>query len=205
MNELARYLRGGAASRADSITGLDPRMQNALAAMFAAAPDGYLTINSGFRSPELQAQLYQQALQRYGSEAEARRWVAPPGRSQHNHGRAVDLGFANDEARQWAHENAARFGLVFPLSNEAWHLELAGARDMQQAPTQGAVQPQVPPSQGQGAASQPAPPVAFSDGRREPGNALTQYYLDPAAFMSQGFAPVPVVFDPRRFGSNRRA
>jgi hypothetical protein len=180
---LADYLAGGAASRPDSLTGLDPNMQNALLAMFAAAPEDVragLRINSAYRSPELQERLYQDALRRYGSEAEARRWVAPPGRSQHNHGRAVDLGYASDAAREWAHANAAAHGLAFPLSNENWHIELAGARGMPTGAPQAAPQSSQTPAPVNALAGLQAPP----DGVPEPPrNALAP--LDPAAFMSR--------------------
>lgn len=127
MVDLSKYLTGGAAGRADSLSGLNPQFQSALAQMFEAAPGG-LQIKSAYRSPALQAKLYQDALAKYGSPEAARKWVAPPGRSQHGHGNAVDLGYLSPEAKQWAHANAAQYGLSFPLSNEDWHVELAGAR-----------------------------------------------------------------------------
>lgn len=181
--DLAEYLAGGAASRPDSITGLDQRMQNALAALFMAAPEDVrngLRINSAYRSPELQARLYQDALRRYGSEAEARRWVAPPGRSQHNHGRAVDLAFASDAAREWAHANAAAHGLAFPLSNENWHLELADARGMPASAPQAPAQAQQAAPQGNALAFLQGPVAPAPEAPR---NTLAM--LDPAMFMSR--------------------
>ena len=109
-------------------SGFDPRFQTALDQFLAAAPAGMLSIRSGYRTPERQAQLWQGALQKYGSAEAARKWVAPPGRSNHNHGLAADLGFAGPDAIKWAHENAPEYGLAFPLSNENWHVELAGIR-----------------------------------------------------------------------------
>lgn len=129
-------------TRPDAITGLNPQFQSALVNMFAAAPpeiQAQLRISSGYRSPEVQAQLYKNALAKYGSEAEARRWVAPPGHSQHNHGYASDLRYLSPEAQQWAHANAAQYGLAFPLANENWHIELAGARGGQPMAVQNAV------------------------------------------------------------------
>lgn len=128
--ELARFVVGGA-TRPDSLTGFKPEFSSALAQLFAAAPPDIqqnLRISSGYRSPERQAQLWQQALQKYGSESAARKWVAPPGRSNHNHGQAADLKYLSPAAREWAHANAGNFGLAFPLSNENWHIELASAR-----------------------------------------------------------------------------
>lgn len=182
-NALARYLRGGAAGRSDSISGLSPDFQNALLQMMAEAPDGYLTINSAYRSPELQRQLWDDAVRRYGSEAEARRWVAPPGRSQHNHGMAVDLGFSGPEATAWAHENAQRFGLSFPLSNEDWHLELASARGGPQPPASGA--PTAPPN-ALAAIGQAAPaPQAGASAEAQGPRGLPP--LDPSAFMARPY------------------
>jgi len=124
------YAVGGAA-RPDSFSGMDPRFSSALAQMFAAAPDDIrqaLRVSSGYRSPQRQEQLWQGALQKYGSPDAARKWVAPPGRSKHNHGHAADLKYLSPTALKWAHENAGSYGLAFPLSNENWHVELAGAR-----------------------------------------------------------------------------
>jgi len=95
----------------------------------AAREAGYdLKVQSGFRSNERQAQLFADAVRKYGSESAARKWVAPPGSSYHNKGTAADLAYGNDAARMYAHANAARFGLTFPLGNEPWHVEPAGQR-----------------------------------------------------------------------------
>lgn len=111
------------------LQGLAPELVSSLGQLLAQAPQG-ITINSAYRSPERQAQLFQEAIKKYGSEQAARKWVAPPGKSQHNHGNAVDLGFVSDEARNWAHQNAQKFGLAFPMGHEPWHIELANARGM---------------------------------------------------------------------------
>ncbi len=131
------YAQGGAAARPDSFTGMADPFQQALARMLQdAPPDVRVGITSGYRSPEVQQRLWEEALAKYGSEAEARKWVAPPGKSQHNHGNAADLSFMSPAAQEWVHQNAAKYGLAFPLSNEAWHVELAGARDGQHTPAQ---------------------------------------------------------------------
>lgn len=87
---------------------------------------GRIKVTSGYRSPQRQQQLWNQALKKYGSAARARKWVAPPGRSNHNHGLAADI--AGDRA--WAHKNAHKYGLVFPMAHEPWHIEPIGARKM---------------------------------------------------------------------------
>ena len=122
-------VEGGA--RPDAITGLDGGFRGGLAALLDAAPDHIrsgIKIGSAFRSEARQAELWDQALKKYGSEAEARKWVAPPGKSNHNHGRAADLKFASDDVKNWVHQNAGNYGLAFPLANEPWHIEDSGAR-----------------------------------------------------------------------------
>lgn len=141
MFDWSKYAVGGAASREDSFTKLNPQMQTRLAMMLKAAEaelgPGSLRITSAYRSPELQATLYENALKKYGSEAEARRWVAPPGKSRHNFGTAVDFAAAeggllrdpDSREAQWLKKNAPRFGLSVPMSWEPWQVELDGARD----------------------------------------------------------------------------
>lgn len=117
-------------------------------ARFAASNPFGVKISSLDRDVARQGQLWNQAVAKYGSEAAARKWVAPPGRSNHNKGQAADLQYASADARKWAHENAPKFGLAFPLGNENWHVEPAGVRNMgvppkaqgpaPQAPTEGA-------------------------------------------------------------------
>lgn len=89
---------------------------------------------SGYRSSKRQAKLWEQAVKKYGSPQEARRWVAPPGHSAHQSGRAVDLwlglGISSKNvqkmratpAYQWLVKNAARFGF-YPYPQEPWHWE----------------------------------------------------------------------------------
>ena len=128
----------------DHIDGLEPVMQDRLAALIADAPvevRAGLGVLSGSRSVERQTELWNAALKKYGSASAARKWVAPPPGvagskgSQHNHGRAADLGWngaffssAPASVRKWVHENAGRYGLAFPLGNEPWHIETQEAR-----------------------------------------------------------------------------
>lgn len=119
------------ATREDSFSGMNPAFSSGLQAMLKAAPPkvaAELRIMSGYRSVKRQTELWNAALKKYGSVAAARKWVAPPGKSGHNHGHAADLRYASKEAREWAHANAGKFGLAFPLGNEPWHIELASAR-----------------------------------------------------------------------------
>lgn len=127
---LRRFAVAGA-TRPDSFSGMTPAFSSSLQQMIASAPPDIaneLRIMSGYRSVQRQAELWNAALKKYGSAAAARKWVAPPGKSGHNHGHAADLRYASKKARKWAHANAAKFGLAFPLGNEPWHIELASAR-----------------------------------------------------------------------------
>lgn len=99
---------------------------------------------SGYRSVELQAALYADALRRYGTAHEARKWVAPPGKSNHGPkvdddghepgpwGRAVDLGVPGIPAvngkwpadiKQAVATLADRYEMFSPLQWEDWHHE----------------------------------------------------------------------------------
>jgi LAS superfamily LD-carboxypeptidase LdcB len=107
------------------VQGLDGNFQNQLLQFLQAAKqEGHsIRLYSGYRSPERQKELYANAVKKYGSPEAARKWVAPPGRSRHNFGIAADLDFASGEARQWAHQNARRFGMHFRMGHEPWHIE----------------------------------------------------------------------------------
>jgi hypothetical protein len=94
---------------------------------FIAASGGRISIGSGYRSVQQQEQLVAKAKAKYGDGW--RKWVAPPGKSNHNRGLAADLQYADDSARAWAHANAAAFGLNFPMGHEPWHIEPIGVRD----------------------------------------------------------------------------
>lgn len=130
------YATGGA-TRPDAITGLDSNFNSSLARMFASAPPeirSQLQIKSAYRSEERQKELWDAAVIKYGSPEAARKWVAPPGKSQHNSGAAADLGYLSDEAKEWVHANAKQYGLHFPLPHEPWHIEPVGARGGPTAP-----------------------------------------------------------------------
>jgi hypothetical protein len=106
--------------------GLDARFAKALEQMIADS-GGRMWIVSGFRSVEEQQSLWDNAVAKYGPD-EARNWVAPPGSSNHNKGVAVDFGYS-DGGLAWAHANAARYGLMYPMDHEPWHIEPMGVRD----------------------------------------------------------------------------
>lgn len=95
-----------------------------------------------------------------GPEAAGQRWatrfsssglranIGLPGGSMHQHGQAVDLAWnggafasAPREVQDWVHQNAAKYGLHFPLGNEPWHVEAQGTRGGTVAPRNGSVAP----------------------------------------------------------------
>ncbi|MFJ1800634.1 M15 family metallopeptidase [Streptomyces sp. NPDC088180] len=107
-----------------AVANLDPDLLSALRrAAREAARDGVeFVVNSGWRSPEYQDQLLRRAIARYGSEAEAARWVATAKTSPHVSGDAVDIGPA--DATEWLSEHGAGYGLCPTYRNEPWHYEL---------------------------------------------------------------------------------
>jgi zinc D-Ala-D-Ala carboxypeptidase len=87
-----------------------------------AADDGVrFVVNSGWRSPAYEDQLRREAIAKYGSEAEAARWVATGTTSLHVSGDAVDIGPA--DATQWLSAHGAAYGLCRIYGNEPWHYE----------------------------------------------------------------------------------
>jgi D-alanyl-D-alanine carboxypeptidase len=107
-----------------AVANLDPDLLGALRrAATDAAHDGVeFFVNGGWRSPEYQEQLLQEAVSKYGSEQEAARWVATPDTSAHVSGDAVDIGPA--AARAWLSAHGAAYGLCQIYRNEPWHYEL---------------------------------------------------------------------------------
>ena len=125
----------------------------ALRRMIAAAAKAGLELVpiSGFRSVDYQAKLWAKAIEKRGSEVEAARWVAPPGRSEHHTGLAVDIGegpepesdvepaFGDTASYCWLAEHAAEFGfeMSFPANNpqgvgcEPWHWRFVGTTEAQ--------------------------------------------------------------------------
>jgi D-alanyl-D-alanine carboxypeptidase len=110
----------------DAIPGvarLDPALLGALRqAATDAEDDGVeFVVDSGWRSPEYQERLLQEAISEYGSAQEAARWVASPDTSAHVLGGAIDLG---RDAAAWLSEHGVAYGLCRIYGNESWHYEL---------------------------------------------------------------------------------
>lgn len=100
---------------------------------------------SGYRSYDYQQDLLQNEIAQSG-EAEAYRWVAQPGSSEHHTGLALDLGIYRDNGASaaykgtgkyaWINENACRYGFIVRydtgkkditgISYEPWHFRYVG-------------------------------------------------------------------------------
>jgi len=122
------YKLYGGALRPDALN-LNERFGSALDQLYAAAPPEVqreLGLSSAYRSPEVQAALY-------NASDKSGRTVAAPGKSKHQAGLAADLyGFGmksnpnvSQATRDWVHQNAAKYGLAFPMDYEPWHIQLA--------------------------------------------------------------------------------
>jgi hypothetical protein len=138
---LPRIEHGGALGEADGavpggttvfddhvpgVANLDPALLGALRrAATAAAADGVdFLVDSGWRSAGYQRELLRQAIAKYGSDAEATRWVATPSTSAHVKGDAVDMVSA---AAAWLSAHGSEYGLCQVYGNEPWHYELRPA------------------------------------------------------------------------------
>jgi hypothetical protein len=118
---------------ADPYAGMDNSFSLQLHQLVSAVQQkgGNLSIASGKRDNAEQADLYARAVKRYG-EANAGNWAAHPmdathPGSNHERGLAADI-HGDPRSLQLAHDMAGQFGLNFPLSNEAWHIEPVGIR-----------------------------------------------------------------------------
>jgi hypothetical protein len=192
------------------ISDLNPAFSSEMSRMLDAMPEnlrGQVSIFSGARSNEKQAQLWQAALAKYGSPGAARHWVAPPGHSRHNEGLASDLRFASPDAEKWVHANATNYGLTFPMAHEPWHIEPVGARDgtlaksMQNAladPTMQPVSPMGMPQQPMNDVVQQKPEISplggvlagFMNGMNQPsgGPTVTKDTSPQTAMLAAGLA-----------------
>ncbi|MFG6445877.1 M15 family metallopeptidase [Microbacterium sp. P07] len=108
-----------------AIARLNPALREAMqdAETDAAVEALSFQITSGWRSPEYQEWLLQEAVDLYGSEEVARQFVATPERSTHVTGDGIDIGPI--DAQFWLIEHGSRFGICQTYANERWHFELA--------------------------------------------------------------------------------
>lgn len=126
----------------DYAPGVNAEAEDAFYKMQAEAHDLGLTlyISSGFRSYDYQAGLYQRYVDRSG-KAEADRYSARPGHSEHQTGLAFDLNTISDEFKdtdegKWVAENCHKYGFIirYPEDKESvtgymyepWHIRYLG-------------------------------------------------------------------------------
>ncbi len=103
------------------LAGLHPVLLRRLGA-WNRALGGKFSVGSGYRSIASQAALYRRWKAGVPGQAKA----APPGRSMHNFGLAVDLSPSRTTARERA--LGAKFGLYWPMSFEPWHVQAVGLK-----------------------------------------------------------------------------
>ena len=107
-------------------TQLDQQLLNRFkAAQAAAKKDGQVIyIVSGYRTLSRQKTLFANAVRKYGSEAEASKWVAPPLVSHHPWGTAIDVNYPDEPVGAgWLEIHGYKFGLCRIFENEWWHFE----------------------------------------------------------------------------------
>ena len=103
-----------------------------------------VSVTSGYRSYEYQAQLFQNEINLTGSREEAAKNVNPPGSSEHQSGLCVDMhnlssasvAFGDTYEADWLAQNAHKFGYIlrYPedktditgISYEPWHFRYVG-------------------------------------------------------------------------------
>ncbi len=107
-----------------ALRGLDPALLAALrlAEVDARRAGVELVVTSGWRSQDYQRRLLDEAVVRYGSLDEARKFVNTPEKSTHVSGKAVDIG--PTAADDWLIQHGADYGLCQAYANEMWHFEL---------------------------------------------------------------------------------
>lgn len=132
---------------ADYAPGVDETAQAAFNEMQAAAADEGLNIyiSSGYRSYDYQAGLYQRYVDKDG-KAEADRYSARPGHSEHQTGLAFDLNsidnsFADTKEGKWVLRNCYKYGFIirYPADKEdvtgymwePWHIRYLGKETAQ--------------------------------------------------------------------------
>lgn len=97
------------------VRGLQPNFLDKLKQALADSPVP-CRVGSGYRSHAEQAALHRAKP----------RMAAAPGHSNHERGLAADLSCGRG-GLAWLHAHARRYGLCFPMSHEAWHIEPIGA------------------------------------------------------------------------------
>ncbi len=112
--DLKKYVK--AKDSSVNIDGLNDQMKTRLAGMakeYYEKTGNKMQINSGYRSPEEQAALFA----KYGAPR-----AAPPGKSRHESGLAVDIN-STDANKAIELGLMAKYGFTRPVRGETWHVE----------------------------------------------------------------------------------
>ncbi len=129
---------------------VDERVYESLMEMLEAAKEGNWgeapRVISGYRTEEEQRGFYDDKVNEYlaqgyseeGAKAEAVKWVAVPGTSEHQLGLAVDLEGETYDVFFWLQENSYKYGFIFRYpgdktdltgtAEEVWHYRYVGAK-----------------------------------------------------------------------------
>ena len=113
-NDLAKYVRLKDSSV--NLNGLNPQLKERFAALakeYNEKTGQKIQVNSGYRSSEEQAALYA----KIGPPN-----AAPPGRSRHESGLAIDIN-STDANKAIELGLMAKYGFVRPVRGETWHIE----------------------------------------------------------------------------------
>ncbi|MFI6094418.1 D-alanyl-D-alanine carboxypeptidase family protein [Lentzea sp. NPDC051213] len=103
--------------------GLGPEVLQAWKSLRAKASEQgvQLCLNDGKRSRGQQQKEFDEAVQKFGSEALAKQYVLPPDKSMHVLGLAVDI--QPIESAKWVEKNGSTLGWCRRYENEQWHFE----------------------------------------------------------------------------------
>ncbi len=127
---------------------VDERIYEPLMEMLEAAKEGNWNelprVVSGYRTQEVQQELYNDEVNKYKLEgyseeeaiAEAGKWVALPGASEHQLGLAIDVEGTTYDVFLWLQENSYKYGFIFRYPGdktditgtveEVWHYRYVG-------------------------------------------------------------------------------
>jgi hypothetical protein len=94
-------------------------------AQAAAKAEGIeMSIDSGYRTTQIQEYLFNRAIKEHKTAEEAVKWVLPGDLSRHPWGLALDVNLHHEKSgASWLEANGATFGLCRVYENEWWHFE----------------------------------------------------------------------------------
>ena len=127
--EFLASAKGGIDSKNINTSGMVPRVwQNFenMASEYSSMTGKDIKVNSAYRSITKQQELFDAAVKKYGPE-KARKYVAPPGKSMHNYGYAIDINSSDGNFLE-SKNLLKKYGFDRPMSHEPWHIEPIGLK-----------------------------------------------------------------------------